>query len=86
MSETVKNVAGVPSYQKDEFAPKHSEYCLLIPIINEGQRILTELSRARKAGVDQLCDIILCDGGSTDGSMSRAGLVEIGRASCRERV
>ena len=33
-------------------------------------RILTELGRAQKAGVDRLVDIVICDGGSTDGSMN----------------
>ena len=52
------------------FLPKSSDYCLLIPVINEGSRILTELGRAQKAGVDRLVDIVICDGGSTDGSMN----------------
>ena len=78
MSEIIKACPGVPEYSKDEFHPKKSDYCLLIPIINEGQRILTELDRAKKAGVTQLCDIILCDGGSTDGSMGRVGLIARG--------
>ena len=56
-------------YTIAEFAPRRSDYCLLIPVINEGARILTELGRAQKAAVDRLVDIILCDGGSTDGSM-----------------
>ena len=30
---------------------------------------MTELGRAQTAGVDTLCDIVICDGGSTDGSM-----------------
>lgn len=62
-------LAGVPDYRAAEFAPRQSAYCLLIPVINEGARILTELGRAQKAGIDKLCDIVLCDGGSTDGSM-----------------
>lgn len=57
------------AYTITEFAPRSSDYCLLIPVINEGARILTELGRAQKAGVDKMVDIILCDGGSTDGSM-----------------
>lgn len=63
------NLAGVPDFRAAEFSPRLSDYCLLIPVINEGARILTELGRAQRAGVDKLCDIILCDGGSTDGSM-----------------
>ena len=62
-------LAGVPDYRGVEFEPRRSDYCLLIPVINEGARILTELGRAQRAGIDKQCDIVLCDGGSTDGSM-----------------
>ncbi len=65
----IHKVKGVPDYTGCLFAGKNSDYCLLIPVINEGARILTELGRAQKAGIQWLCDIILCDGGSTDGSM-----------------
>lgn len=67
---TVKHISGVPDYTICEIAPRRADYCLLIPVINEGARILTELGRAQRAGVDKVCDIILCDGGSTDGSMN----------------
>lgn len=69
---------GVPEYTADVFAPRQSAYCLLIPVINEGARILTELGRAKAAGIPALCDIILCDGGSTDGSMQPEGLRALG--------
>ena len=68
MSTSHAQVPGVPSYQSTEYAPKSSSVCVLIPIINEGQRIAHELARACSAGVPQQCDIIICDGGSTDGS------------------
>ena len=63
------DLTGVPDYRGVEFEPRRSDYCLLIPFINEGARILTELGRAQRAGIDKQCDIVLCDGGSTDGSM-----------------
>ena len=63
------DLTGVPDYRGVEFEPRRSDYCLLIPVINEGARILTELGRAQRAGIDKRCDIVLCDGGSTDGSM-----------------
>ena len=68
------NLNGVPDYTAVEFEGRRHDYCLLIPVINEGARILTELGRAQKAGIDQLCDIVICDGGSTDGSMKREAL------------
>ena len=75
---TVAGKPGVPEYTMQVFAEKKSDACLLIPIINEGQRILTELDRACKAGVSDQVDIILCDGGSTDGSMAEENLTARG--------
>ena len=63
------NLNGVPDYTAVEFEGRRHDYCLLIPVINEGARILTELGRAQTAGIDRVCDIVICDGGSTDGSM-----------------
>lgn len=39
-----KNLNGVPDYTAAEFEGRGSDYCLLIPVINEGARILTELA------------------------------------------
>lgn len=69
---------GVPEYQCREYAPETTKYCLLIPIINEGQRIHRQLERAKNAGVDKLCDIIICDGNSTDGSTDDSILQKFG--------
>ena len=63
-----ENIAGVPDFVCQEFTERTTKYCLLIPIINEGERILAELMIAQKYNIDKLCDIIICDGGSTDGS------------------
>ena len=49
--QAVEHREGVPAYTKAEFAEKKSRYCLLIPVINEGERILAELDRATAAGV-----------------------------------
>ena len=75
---TFTGLSGVPDYRIDPYQDKKSEYCLLIPVINEGVRILKELQRAQKAGVDKLCDILICDGGSTDGSMEPKRLKKLG--------
>ncbi len=58
---------GVPRYIFREYKEKQSDYCLLIPIINEKGRIDKELERAKSARVDECVDIIICDGDSTDG-------------------
>ena len=69
---------GIPAYELQEFRQKSSDYCLCIPVLNEGERILRELHRAKDAGVDALTDILICDGGSTDGSMDPDRLAELG--------
>ena len=46
------NLNGVPDYTAVEFEGRRHDYCLLIPVINEGARILTELGRAQKAGIE----------------------------------
>ncbi len=62
-----ENITGVPNFECYEYDKKRNEYCLLIPIINEGDRIKKELERAYRFNVSDLVDIIICDGDSSDG-------------------
>lgn len=62
-----ENIAGVPDFECNEWQEKTKEYCVLIPIINEGERIKKELQRAKHYCVSDSADIVICDGGSTDG-------------------
>ena len=71
-------IQGVPDYGWEEFRPKRQKYCVLIPVINEGERIQKELLRAKQSGVSEQADIILCDGGSQDGSMEPDNLKRLG--------
>lgn len=68
----------VPKFECEEYQPKQTKYCLCIPIINEGDRIKLELERAQKNGIDKLVDIIICDGGSTDGCTDATRLQSLG--------
>lgn len=58
---------GVPRFLCQEYNVKSKDYVLLIPIINEGNRIHRELQRAKEHNVSAHADIVICDGGSTDG-------------------
>ena len=62
-----KHIKGVPDFSCKEYREKKNKYCLCIPIINEKDNIRLELVRARMHKVHCLVDIIICDGGSTDG-------------------
>lgn len=65
---------GVPKFACTEYEEKSKEYVLLIPIINEGDRITKELERAFDYGVAGYADIVICDGGSTDGCTEESNL------------
>ncbi len=58
---------GVPKFKCTEYAEKTKEYVVLIPIINEGDRIHKELFRAKRNTISEYADIVICDGGSSDG-------------------
>ncbi len=53
-------------------------WCVVIPVINEGERIRSLLTRMAKLGIVGLADIIIVDGGSTDGSLEEGFLKQIG--------
>lgn len=74
----VEEKKGVPSYEWYELKNRCSDYCLCIPVLNEGNRILHELERAHSAGIDSVADILICDGGSRDGSMDLSRLSSLG--------
>ena len=65
---------GVPAFAYYEYEQKRKEYVVLIPVINEGERILKELYRAYKHQIADHADIVICDGGSTDGSLEERKL------------
>lgn len=81
------SIPGVPAFTVQSYQTKQSKYCILIPIINEGERIHHELERATNAKIPSFGDIIICDGGSTDGSTEEHLLLSIRcqHASCQNR-
>lgn len=62
-----KKKTGVPKFECTEYEEKTKDYVVLIPIINEGERIIKELKRAYKYQIADHADLVICDGGSTDG-------------------
>ena len=73
-----EGLTGVPNFDSSEYEGKKNRYCVCIPVINEGKRIIRELKRAKKAGIDNLVDIVICDGGSTDFSLEEEQLKYLG--------
>ncbi len=57
---------GVPRFEAFEYKPRCRDHVVLIPVINEGERLHKELKRAYRHRVPETADIVICDGGSTD--------------------
>jgi dolichol-phosphate mannosyltransferase len=68
MMEAIVARPGVPAYERYVFGPKQSRYCVAVFAINEGERLRAQL-RAMAPLADQI-DIVVADGGSTDGSLA----------------
>ena len=57
----------VPAHDVALYGEKRHAHALVIPVINEGERIRAQLLRTQAAGLP--VDVIVADGGSTDGSL-----------------
>lgn len=60
----------VPAFTTPLWLGRQHPYCVVIPVINEGTRIGSLLSRMASIDIANLADIIIVDGGSTDGSLA----------------
>jgi glycosyltransferase involved in cell wall biosynthesis len=56
----------VPAHEIDEYEPRGARYCVAVFVINENGRLLEQLEKMRHPGAG--LDIVIADGGSTDGS------------------
>lgn len=68
----------VPSYSTTFWNGRSRPHCVVIPVINEGERILSLLRRMAAVRIADIADVIIVDGGSTDGSLEPQRLQELG--------
>lgn len=66
----------VPSFDALRWRGRRHDYCVVIPVINEGGRIASLLRRMASQNTPGVADVIIVDGGSTDGSLTEALLDE----------
>ncbi|MDP1639239.1 MAG: glycosyltransferase family 2 protein [Candidatus Nitrotoga sp.] len=60
----------VPAFETLLWRGRQHPWCAVIPVINEGERIKSLLNRMALFKIDSFADIIIVDGGSSDGSLA----------------
>jgi len=68
----------VPEFNTTYWLGRLHQYCVVIPVINEGQRIGNLLKRMETLDIERTADIIIVDGGSIDGSLCPDHLQSLG--------
>jgi dolichol-phosphate mannosyltransferase len=65
----------IPKYEEVFTLPKQHDYCVAIFVINEGEKLHKQLQRMKNSNLS--VDIVISDGGSTDGSTDTQTLKEL---------
>lgn len=66
----------VPASTADEFAPRSAGYCVCVFVINENGKLHKQLAEMREHAAN--VDVVIADGGSTDGSTNHDTLRSLG--------
>ncbi|WP_240414723.1 glycosyltransferase family 2 protein [Paenibacillus periandrae] len=64
----------IPKHDLTVFKEKKSQYCICLPVINEGEKIKKQLKKIKPYA--SIVDVIILDGGSTDNSLTHDFLKE----------
>jgi glycosyltransferase involved in cell wall biosynthesis len=76
----------IPAFHVKFKQERRHAYCVLIPVINEGERIRSLLSRMTALQIREIADIIIVDGGSRDGSLEPGILADAGVSALLEKT
>lgn len=67
----------IPAFTAAEFLPRSADYCVCVFVINENGKLHKQLAAMREA-CSGVADIVVADGGSSDGSTDHAKLQSLG--------
>lgn len=68
----------VPSFDTPLWLGRQHPWCIVIPVINEGARIQSLLAKMAAIKINDIADIVIVDGGSSDGSLELDALQQVG--------
>lgn len=72
----------VPEFTAEMCRERQSDFVVVIPVLNEGARIIRQLDQMAGLGLTGRFDTVLADGGSTDGSTAAEELAARGLRGC----
>ncbi|MEI0551433.1 glycosyltransferase family 2 protein [Brachyspira intermedia] len=73
----------IPKYEKHVFFEKRTKYALIIAIVNEGDRFISQMNKMKEGNIFNICDVFICDGSDEDKLLSP----NIGKDfGCRELI
>lgn len=78
ITQETRSAWQVPDFETALWLGKLHAWCVIIPVINEGERIKNLLERMAALKIDSIADIIIVDGGSKDGSLALESLQQKG--------
>lgn len=76
--ENVLRRDGVPMHSVQFSIGRRAKHCVVIPVVNEGGRIRSLVAEMDRLGITRDFDVLVVDGGSTDGSLSEHWLLDSG--------
>lgn len=68
----------VPAFRAEPLRERRTDHVIIIPVINEGNRIRKQLLDMSALGITRAIDTVVVDGGSTDGSLAPDFLESVG--------
>lgn len=78
VAQSARETWQVPAYDTSLWLGRQHSWCVIIPVINEGGRIKSLLEKMAALNIPDIADIIIVDGGSTDGSLVLPALQQFG--------
>lgn len=78
IAPAVRETWQVPSFDTPLWLGRQQPWCVVIPVINEGARIQNLLAKMAALKIEHMADIVIVDGGSTDGSLELHALQHLG--------
>lgn len=76
----------VPAHVVREYRGRRTRHATVVPVVNEGDRIRGQVERMHRAGVCDASDVVIADGGSTDGSLDDTFLAACGVRAVVEKT